>query len=155
MKTTHEHHSHHVCQGIGEQSVYLGAPVADNKFDEFFVEVEGQEATDDRQPNDGKKHHIIDDVEHFISRRQAEPELKLGEHDEEEVLEVALEEHGGQEDQRTESSEKFGHAIIEAQVEEGEGDDHKDEIEGEKLVAGRHESLTLSLHNFVLIVSVI
>ena len=150
MNGPKDEHSEGVGQRKGQQAVHLCPPRNEDVLGQLFVEVVGQEAADDREPDNREVDEVVDNVQQFVSGVETEPLGNLGEEKEEEVLEVAFEQKRRQQDERAERPEVDGNGVVEKPPEpplqQNEGQQDEQQVEGDELPAGRQESLSPALH---------
>jgi hypothetical protein len=140
-----EQHPGRVREGEGQQSRDPGPPAVQDMLGSLFAETVGQEGARQGQPEHQEVEEVVQRSQSLVAEAEAEAPLLLREEEEEEVLQVALEQEGRQEDEGAEGPQELPHPpTLEepaSEHEKEEARDHEEEIEGEELEAGRQKGL--------------
>ena len=150
MNAPQDKHPEGVGERVGEQPHDSGPPVVKYILSQTLVDVVAEEATDYREPDHEEVNYVVEGSQDPVPGVEAEAPLHLGEEQEAEVLQVPVEQHRREEDQGAEGAQEEGYFVLprlpEAPAEEGEADQHEEQVEGEELPTGRQEGVAPALH---------
>lgn len=132
---------------VAEQSVDCRLPIVQNVLREEPTEVIDREAAHQRQPQRQKVDCVVEDVESLVGGVEAEAQEAVGEHREEENLQVAVEQHRNEEHGRAVGPEEHGDAVFEEQFEaqslKQERQHHEGDVESDVIPTDRQEGLSV------------
>ena len=150
VEAPEDEHPEGVGKGVGEQPLDPGPPVVEDVLGQPLGEVVAEEAAHHREPDHEEVNYVVEGGQGPVPGVEAEAPLHLREEQEAEVLQVPVEQHRREEDQGAEGPQEQGDLVLprlpEAPAEEGEADQHEEQVEGEELPAGRQEGVAPALH---------